>query len=120
MPDTANQQNKPKPPDDLDGEALLEWHRITEELQTAGKLETIDRALITLYVKAWGVWRVASRHVEEFGPVIKYSNGMPGESPFSKVATKYYGILRGYLEDMGLNPAARKPKANDDQEEFDF
>jgi P27 family predicted phage terminase small subunit len=91
----------------LDGEALLEWERVIEEMEAAGRLDKTDRAMISIYVRTWATHQVASRHVEQFGPVIKHSNGVVGENPFFKVQKATAVMLNKMLNDMGLTPAAR-------------
>src|SRR5689334_9981539 len=96
----AAESVRPKPPDDLDGEALLEWQRICAELQAAGRLDKIDRAIITLYAETWAVNRAATIAVNKHGAVIKYPNGIPAASPFYKVQRESAAQLRGLLTDL--------------------
>jgi P27 family predicted phage terminase small subunit len=98
---------RPLPPEDLDGEALLEWERIVAELEARGTLDKADRALLTLYAQTWGQWHEAMRGVTKYGAVIRYPNKTTGPSPFYKVAKETAVILRGLLNDMGLTPASR-------------
>jgi P27 family predicted phage terminase small subunit len=104
---TGTKANRPAPPEDLDGEALLEWHRVCDELAAADRLDKADRAILILYVENWQTWRAAVRGVNQHGAVIKYSNGTPGVSPFHKVAREQAVLLRGLLTDLGLTPTSR-------------
>jgi P27 family predicted phage terminase small subunit len=111
---TKAQTNRPAPPEDLDGEGLLEWQRVCDELHAAGRLDKTDRAVLTLYAETWQTWRANMRGVNQHGAVIKYSNGMVGPSPFFKVAKETAAQLRGLLNDMGLTPASRGKAGNSD------
>jgi P27 family predicted phage terminase small subunit len=104
---TKKSANRPAPPEDLEGEALLEWGRVCDELAAAGRLETADRAVLSVYVETWAVWRTATRHVNTFGPVVPGQNKVVGRSPFYTVQRETAAQLRNLLADMGLTPAAR-------------
>lgn len=111
---------RPATPDHLEGESLLEWERILDELNDAGKLETTDRALIVLYVTTWRRWREASRHVEEFGVVVKFGNGVPGPNPFYKIEEKEGRNLRALLVELGLTPSSRGQGVEVDASELEI
>lgn len=99
--------NKPKPPEDMEGEALLEWHRVVAELAARGTLDSADRGILTVHCQTRAAHAVAAKHVAQFGPVIKWPNGVPGPSPFYKTMKECAAVLCGTLADMGLTPAAR-------------
>lgn len=108
---TNSKTTRPAPPEELDGEPLLEWHRVCGELEAAGRLEKTDRAILVLYVETWAAWRAVSTGVTKFGAVIKFPNGVTGASPFAKLQKEYGTQLRGLLNDLGLTPAARATKS---------
>lgn len=110
---------RPEPPEELEGEALLEWGRICDELAAAGRLDKTDRAILVLYVEQWSGFRAATRGVTKHGAVIKFSNKNLGLSPFFKAQKEYAKALRGLLADMGLNPTARG-KGTDEPEDEDL
>ncbi|MDB5297868.1 MAG: hypothetical protein JWO31_3851 [Phycisphaerales bacterium] len=98
---------KPAPPEDLDGEARLEWERVCDELAAAGRLDRADRAALTLYVRTWAVWKLAAKHVETFGAVLPMHNNVVGRSPFYAVMRETAAQLRNLLADLMLTPASR-------------
>jgi P27 family predicted phage terminase small subunit len=104
----SEQSQRLQPPEDLDGEALLEWQRVCAELASQGRLNQADRALLTIYARTWATWRDASRHVDAHGSIIQFTNGTRGPNPFYKVMTETGKQLRGLLQDMGLNPNSRR------------
>jgi P27 family predicted phage terminase small subunit len=108
------QTNRPQPPDDLDGEALLEWHRICDELAALGTLDKSDRAAITLYCQTWAINQQVGKHVAKFGSVIKWSNGVPGQSPWFKTQKETATLLIKLLDQLGLTPSSRSAPATDD------
>jgi len=117
---TKAKSNGPKPPEELDGEALLEWERVCAELDAAGTLDKTDRAVLTLYAQTWATHHAAARAVAQHGAVIKWPNGMPGPSPFYRVMKETAAQLRGLLNDLGLTPASRKTSTAGEEEELKF
>ena len=90
--------NRPTPPDDLDGEALA----------STGQLAAADRALITLYCQTWAVNQQVAKHVAKFGAIIKWSNGVPGQSPWAKQQKETTAQLCKMLEQLNLTPSSRE------------
>jgi P27 family predicted phage terminase small subunit len=118
---TRAKSKRPAPPEHLADEALLEWHRIVDELDSAGRIDKTDRALLSIYVETWAVHYEASRRVAEHGAVIKYSNGVVGQSPFYKTQRETAAQLRGLLNDMGLTPTARgKAPSTEEDDNLNF
>lgn len=99
--------NRPQPPEDLDGEALLEWGRIVGDLDAAGILDGADRAILTLYCRTWAVWFAAARVVAVDGPVVLLPNNWPGQSAESKVMDATGKQVAKLLDQLGLTPQAR-------------
>ncbi len=113
MREIKTKANRPAPPDDLDGEALLEWDRICGDLDAAGRLDKTDRSIITLYCHRWAIYQAAMQHVVKFGPVVKHHNGVAGESPHYGVSRQEATQLRRLLADMGLTPTLRGMRASE-------
>ena len=109
--------NRPTPPEEIEGEALLEWHRVCDELEAAGRLDKADRAVLTVYVEIWAVHRAATAAVAKYGPVIKFHTGVPAQSPFYKTQRETATLLRRLLADLGLTPAARGKGATSNEED---
>ena len=105
---------RPQPPDDLDGEALLEWGRVCDDLDALGTLDAADRAVLTLYVQTWQANQTVARHVMKFGPIAKQHNGVVGQTPHYKTMRETAALLRQLLADLGLTPASRPAAAPDD------
>lgn len=116
MANPTTKAERPNPPEELDGEALLEWHRICDELEAVGRLDKTDRAVLTLYAETWQTWRSAAKAVAKSGSVIRYPNNVVGPSPFYKVMRETGQQLRGLLADMGLTPTTRGAAAGDNDD----
>ncbi len=96
------------PPEDLSDEALLEWHRVTAELDELGLLKDTDRAVLTLYTRTWQVWHAAARHVAVVGPVVTWEhNGLRGLSLEYKAMKDMARLLNQFLSQLGLTAKAR-------------
>jgi P27 family predicted phage terminase small subunit len=97
-----------QPPQDLTAAELAEWIRITAAVEATGHaLRPADRSILVIYVRTWHVFATCCQHVREFGPVIKWPNGMPGPSPQYKTMRETATLLRGLLADLGATPASR-------------
>lgn len=108
--------NRPIAPEELDGEALLEWQRVCDELDAIGRLDKTDRAVLMLYAETWQAWRAAAKAVAKGGSVIRYPNKTVGPSPFYKVMKELASQLRGLLNDLGLTPMSREQGGADDDD----
>lgn len=100
--------NRPSPPPEIQGEALLEWDRVCDELAAAGRLDKADRAILTVYCLTWAIHEQAMRAVSNHGAIVKWPNGTAGPSPFYKVSRETANQLQKLLADMGLTPASRQ------------
>jgi P27 family predicted phage terminase small subunit len=108
---------KPTPPDDLKGEGLREWDRVCDELHTLGRLNKVDRALLTTYCRCWATFCQVSAQVDKDGPVTVYSNGNAGLTPYYKAQKETAALLQSLLAAMGLTPAARDFDRDDSEDE---
>lgn len=103
----------PPAPEHLEGEALLEWGRVCEHLQALGRLETVDRAALVLYVEAWAAWRECNAYLAHMGRV--QMAGTKAALEEDRLAKR----VRGMLRDLGLT--CQKPAAAEsDDDELEF
>lgn len=114
LTDAGNATKRPDAPPDLDGEALLEWGRVCDELEANGLLDRADRAVLTIYCQTWQTYQSAMRGVAMHGAIVKHHNGVPGASPYYKVATETGARLERLLAQLGMTPAARHKIKPDD------
>jgi len=98
---------RPQPPQALAGESLDEWHRICGELDKLGFLNLADRAMITIYCQVWQANQEAARHVAQYGAIVRFNNGVIGQSPQFKTQQETARLLIGLLGKLGMSPAAR-------------
>jgi len=98
---------RPRPPENLTEETLLEWHRIVDELADAGRLDRADRAILELYAQTWSLYQEAIKHVREHGAVVTLNNKQICQSPQYKTARESAVMLRKLLNDLGLTAASR-------------
>jgi P27 family predicted phage terminase small subunit len=120
MPIQPDDENTPAPPEDMDGEALLEWWRIVGDLKRVGKLDRADRALITVYVNLWAVHYALAKRVFTEGPIRMWDNGVQAPTTFVKEMYKVSALLSRLLEQLGLTPASRGVKVEEKSDELDF
>lgn len=126
-------KNEPKPeieippcPPHLIGEARKEWDSITPELERLGLLSRIDHAALEAYCDAYGDYIDASylcatkdsqdrkiiktsekiKHDKE-GNVIERTGGNFMENPYFSIKKRCMEIMKGFLIEFGMTPAAR-------------
>jgi P27 family predicted phage terminase small subunit len=95
--------NRPIPPETFQGEQLLEWHRICDELERVGTLEPKLRAVIILYCQSWAITQETNKWVVQLGSVIRHFEGSaPGPSPFYKVWQQESKTCAALMAQLGL------------------
>jgi len=116
----------PEAPSDLECEALAEWNRIVPELDSMGLLARADRAALVRYCQAWATSQAAFADMNDNGmyeTVYNQHGSRTVKRPCVNVAAEYSKIMKSYLIEFGLTPAARtrvksnpKPKQNPEDE----
>jgi len=104
----------PTPPDWLQGEARLEWERITSKLAELGILTELDRAILSTYCQTWADYVEALAYCKK--PLIKTVAGNIIQNPAIGVKNKAHQLLLRAAAEMGMTPSARagmgKPQQN--------
>ena len=100
--------DRPTAPDDLEGDALLCWHRLCDDLEAAGHLNTADRSVIALTARIEAGHLLAARHVGQWGPILPAHNKTIGRSPWASYMLDTAKQLATLYTLLGLTPAARK------------
>ena len=99
---------KPKPPPNLQPEAAAEWKRVVAELEFLDQLDRTDRAVCTLYVKAWQRYADAAAKVEELGLMVAAPRTkVPMQNPYLSIANKAHEQLIDALDALCLTPISR-------------
>lgn len=97
----------PTCPKELSGDARNEWKRITKELYTLGLITQVDRAAISAYCSAWGMFVESERQIAKEGAIAYTPNGMPVQSPWLQIRNKSLEQLRSYATEFGMTPSSR-------------
>ena len=97
----------PDPPELLAGAALIEWDRITPELNKIGILSHLDLAVVSAYCQAWARWLDAEKNLSKAGPVVKAPSGYPILNPWLSVSNKALQQVQRLACELGLTPSAR-------------
>lgn len=118
---------RPDTPKDLTGEALEEWNRMIERLESAGSLSKIDDAGVYQYCKLFAETKHAERQMirleKNSEKLIAASNRLDGAelveamkqiAAVEKVIATYHGTvrmgrmaIRQYLVEFGMTSSAR-------------
>ena len=102
-------QHEP-PPECLDAEARAKWAEILPILEARGEIDRGALDALTLYCRAWGLWREAEEKVRELGPIVKSPSGFPVENPYLTVARKAQSELRRWAGELKLTPRSSDKK----------
>jgi len=107
----------PSPPEDIEGEALLEWDRICGEIERMGLGDKLYgfRAILVVYVAEWALWQKAKRHCDSEGEVVVFPNGIPGANPWQKIRKETGAMVQSLLRDLNATPATHKLAPNNEQ-----
>jgi P27 family predicted phage terminase small subunit len=104
----------PDPPEHLTEDALVEWVRITKQLEPLGLVSFLDRAALAAYCQAYGRWACAERELKTYaeksgmgGLLYKTKSGNVIPSPLLGAANKAMADMVRYATEFGLTPSAR-------------
>ena len=124
--------NIPEPPEHLSGEALIEWNRMSVELERLGLLTEIDRTELAMYCQCWSrvvkYEKIIAEKCEagEFGELFKTTKGNIMISPAMSVLNRSMDQCHKFLTEFGMTPASRTrvsakkaKKKNDPWAEFE-
>ena len=125
-PQTA--QREPEIPRGLDAAARREWRRIVPELLDLGVLSTVDGAALGAYCSAYSLWIKADKAIQRKGllleePIFDKRGEVVGtktkRNPAVGISTEAMKVMKSFLIEFGLTPAARtkvkvKPQTEED------
>ena len=98
----------PDPPGWLQGEAFVEWARITTALSSVpGLLRIVDRAGLVAYCEAWGTFVEAAREVRERGVLVRGRDNSMVRNPAVQIARDAAKELKVWCAEFGFSPSAR-------------
>lgn len=98
---------RPSKPAMLTGEAAAEWHRIVPELEAAGVLTVIDRAVLIRYCQAWADWHELNEKLQQTGKLVKGRRDALVRNPLWLMRSDIEATLADLGRQLLLNPAAR-------------
>lgn len=131
--DREQVDNEPKPaivipprPPVLQGDARLEWDRITPLLKKLGLLSKIDRAALCGYCQAWADFVWAVNYLRHRPRVIKAPSGYRQIHPAMTMRRQAAEQMLKFASEFGLTPSARtrveaalaKPATDEEEEEI--
>src|SRR5262245_17317041 len=76
-------RGRPTCPAFLSREAKAEWRRQMPQLEAAGVLATVDRAVLAAYCEAWAEFVDFRKRLDETGPLVKTANGNIVSNPLA-------------------------------------
>ena len=110
----AINKSEPKPSDRepvmpvvLQGEALVEWHRISDELRAMGCFRASDMAVIAFYASSWADWHNAVKNLNEMVHPLAYRGEAITVHPYYRVKQLAEERLLKAAAELGCTPSAR-------------
>ena len=100
----------PEPPEHLMPEALVEWNRITVELEKLGLIARIDRAALGVYCQAYARWAKVEIKLRDKGDdalVDQTPSGYQQISVLLQISTRAVEQMHKFLAEFGMTPSAR-------------
>lgn len=98
----------PEPPDHLDAEALLEWHRVIADLGVAGLITRPDRGILAAYCCAYSRWRLAEQKIASFGHIVRHpSSGKLVQSPWVTISNQAMLLMHKFGTEFGMTSVSR-------------
>jgi P27 family predicted phage terminase small subunit len=98
---------RPSMPRDLPSDAKAEWRRIIGELEAAGLVATIDRAVLIRYCTAWSDWLEIQKLLERSGKLLKGARGHFVRNPLWFMKQDAEQTLADLGRQLCLTPMAR-------------
>ena len=99
--------SRPAMPRDLSPEAKAEWRRIVGELEAAGLLASIDKAVLIRYCTAWSDWVELQGLLERSGKLLKGARGHLVRNPLWFMKQDAEQTLAELGWQLCLTPVAR-------------
>lgn len=102
-------------PAELKGAAAAEWKRVTPILEKMGVLTTADGSALAAYCKLHALALQAAAAIEKYGIVIAKVDDVGvsvlKKNPAVSIFNECSRLLRSFLQEFGLTPAARSKVA---------
>lgn len=98
--------SRPTMPRELTGEARTEWRRIVPELEEAGLLSKVDRALLYRYCLAWADYCDLTDQISKTGRLVRGTRGLI-RNPLWLLRSDVESNLAEMMRQLGLTPVAR-------------
>lgn len=107
----------PEPPAHLLPEALIEWNRITVELQKLGLIALVDRAALAVYCQAYARWAECETKLQmlndptrpDLNPLVERTpSGYQQISVLLQISNRAVEQMHKFLSEFGMTPSARQ------------
>ncbi len=97
----------PEPPTHLEGAALQEWNRITQELATKQIITHVDQAILGLYCQAYADWVRHSEVLKDESDFFETIKGYRYQNPRIGLINTLGDKLAKYAAELGITPSSR-------------
>lgn len=97
----------PDVPDHLQGEARIEYKRISTELSALKIITNLDRAALVSYCQAWGDYVKACKQIKTEGEVITSDKGNLYQNPWVGIKTSAMDRMLRISAEFGMTPSSR-------------
>jgi len=105
--DPAFETAIPAAPDYLQGQALIEWDRITQELAHKQIITLVDQQMLGVYCQAVGLLDEVTKALETEGMTVTSTRGIAQINPLMREQGRLRQEIAKYSSELGITPTAR-------------
>ena len=110
----------PRMPTVLSAAAKREWKRLVPELERAGIIAKVDRALLISWCESVATLEAASKDLAERGLMVSSAReGQPVKNPSAAMQRDAIASLRALAPMLGINPGKRTPNRKSEPSDSD-
>lgn len=97
----------PEAPDVLEGDALLEWTRVTQELAAKQIITHVDLAILMLYCQNFADWKKHRAVLKNEADFLQTDKGYTYPNPRIGLINTLGEKLAKYAAELGITPSSR-------------
>jgi P27 family predicted phage terminase small subunit len=125
LPARPEPEGPPDPPPFLEGDALVEWHRVAPSLWRSGRLRPVDVGALSAYCREWARWKGAEEAIaaeaakgalnsafSDDGLIGYTQNGKPRPNPLLATSARAARQMVRIAAAFGMTPASRSALGN--------
>jgi P27 family predicted phage terminase small subunit len=94
-------------PENLTGDARVEWDRVVEALTSAGQVTEVDRGTLIAYCLKFGQWQELEAEAKKHPFIVRAPSGYPIPNPAIGMANRCFALMLKAAAELGITPSSR-------------